>query len=83
MKHVAVATPDLLAFDALGQSHRAGAALSRWKTTSVVSAAVLDVIKYLAVTKYGRGLVGPADRTGYLISGRQLAPSGQTTKPPT
>jgi hypothetical protein len=43
MRHVAVATPDLLAFDALGQSHRTGAALSRWETTSVVSAALLDM----------------------------------------
>ncbi|QUV87031.1 hypothetical protein [Chloracidobacterium aggregatum] len=43
MKHVAVATPDILAFDALGQSHRTGTALSRWETASVVSAAFLDV----------------------------------------
>ncbi len=43
MKHVAIATPDILAFDALGQSHRTGASLSRWETASVVSAALLDV----------------------------------------
>jgi hypothetical protein len=43
MKYVALATPNLLAFDAVGKSHCAGAPLPCWKAPLVVSSSLLDM----------------------------------------